>query len=165
MIIWKMGLAWYVLMFSTVNLIPSGTNALFISHATNSSTIKAGKWTDHSLLTFTNDYGGDSNEIIAYIKNTGSENMARASQFNVYYSETGNPVDPHGNTAELVYSQGVVPIMTANGESIKLSFKPQKPGFYMFVAFQNHEPIQNGKELIINGKPSAVSGKINVNKK
>ncbi|MDN3016812.1 hypothetical protein PH210_11455 [Paenibacillus sp. BSR1-1] len=154
-------------MFTTLNLPSTTTNALFISQAQNKSSFKAGTWFDKSLLSFT-EVGGDGNGIYAYIQNVGSENMAVASKYYVYYSANGNPVSPQGETGELVFATGVIPKMVSKGSAVKLTYsstKPLKSGFYMFVAFQNHEAVKNGSELLIEGRPVTVSQKINVNNK
>lgn len=159
-IIWNVGLAWSFLMFTSLNLT-STTNALFISQTKIETRIEVGPWFDDSTLSFSNE-GYDSNEIFAYIQNIGPGDMALNSTYYVYYSSKGNPVDPHGETGELVFSEGIIPKMAANGAAVKLTYTPRKKGFYMFVAFQNHEkPV--GKELLIDGKPATISKKINVN--
>ncbi|MEH7111450.1 hypothetical protein V7124_03600 [Neobacillus niacini] len=87
--------------------------------------------------------------------------MGVDSKYYIYYSPNGNPVSPQGGTGDLVY-QGIIPKMVASAEPVKLTFTPTMKGFYMFMAFQNHEkPI--GEELIIEGTPVIVSKKINVN--
>lgn len=159
-VIWSFGLAWFFFLFAALN-VTSTTNALFISQAKFETSIEIGPWFDESSLSFTST-GVDSNEIYAYIQNNGPGDMALSSTYYVYYSSTGNPVDPHGETGELVFAEGVIPKMTANGAAVKLTYTPRKKGFYMFVAFQNHE-IPVGKELMIDGKPATVSKKINVN--
>ncbi|WML41771.1 hypothetical protein RCG19_09020 [Neobacillus sp. OS1-2] len=158
---WNFGLAWFVLMFLSLNLT-STTNALFISQVKMETSIEAGPWFDHSTLSFTNA-SYDSNEIYAYIQNVGQGDMALNSTYSVYYSPNGNPVGPHGEVGELVISEGVIPKMAVNGDPIKLTYTPLKKGFYMFVAFQNHEkPV--GNEILLEGLPVTVSKKINVNK-
>jgi YqxM protein len=149
-------------MFTLLNLT-STTNALFTSQAKIETSIEVGPWLDESTLSFTNAvYDSNKKEIYTYIQNIGPGDMAYYSTYFVYYSAKGNPVAPDGETGELVFSEGVVPKMTANGESVRLTFTPRKKGFYMFVAFPSHE-IPVGKEIMINGKPAIVSKKINVN--
>ncbi|MFJ7725894.1 hypothetical protein ACIQXV_06990 [Neobacillus sp. NPDC097160] len=148
-------------MFISLNLT-STTNALFISQAKIKTSIEAGPGFDYSTLSFTNA-SYDSNEIYAYIQNVGPGDMTLNSTYYVYYSPNGNPVGPHGETGELVFCEGVIPKMAANGAPIKITYTPLKKGFYMFVAFQNHEKLI-GNELLIEGSPVTVSKKINVNK-
>jgi YqxM protein len=160
-LILHVGLAWYLLMITALHLT-SSTNALFTSQAVIETSVQVGPWLDDSTLTFTR-VGYDSNEIYAYIQNNGPGDMAYNTTYFVYYSEKGNPVSPQGETGELVYSEGIIPIMAVNGESVKLTYSPTKKGFYQFVVFQNHqEPV--GKEVVINGKAAAISNKINANK-
>ncbi|MEH7253350.1 hypothetical protein V7111_14575, partial [Neobacillus niacini] len=136
------------------------TKALFTSQTKIKATISIGPWFDNSSLSFKST-GIEKNEIFSYLQNEGTGNMEVDSKYYVYYSPTGNPVSPNGETGELV-SQGVIPKMATNDVPIKLTHTPSRNGFYMFVAFQNHEK-HIGKELIIEGKPVSVSKKINVN--
>ncbi|OCA87809.1 hypothetical protein A8F94_08170 [Bacillus sp. FJAT-27225] len=160
LLIWSFTLAWLFLMFTASNLT-STTTALFTSQAKFETSIIVDPSFDQSTLSFI-DAGYDKKEIFAYLQNTGPGDMATNSTYYVYYSSTGNPVDPHGKIGELVFSEGIIPKMAANGEAIKLTYSPRKKGFYMFVAFQNHE-LPNEKEVMINGIPAAISKKINVN--
>lgn len=149
-------------MFSSLNVPVTSTNAVFVSQTKNKSSFQARTWFDNSLLEFTNNVGGDCKEIFADIKNIGSGDMGITSTYSVYYSETGNPVDPKGGTGELVFSKGEIPKMKAKG-SVKLTYTPKKQGFYMFVAFQHPDkPIGSG-DLVIDKKAATVSNKINVN--
>lgn len=150
------GLTWNLFIIASLNIPLNGTHALFTDQTKVKVSLETGSWFDNSSLTFTST-GKDTNEINAYIKNEGPEDMIRDSKYYVYYSQNGNPVSPRGETGELVF-QGVIPRMAATDDPIRLTHIPQKKGFYMFVAFQNHEkPI--GMDLIIEGSPVTVSKK------
>lgn len=139
-------------MFTTNNLSTSNTNAFFTDQATSQSTFEAGTWWDKSSLEFENNFGGDCNEIYSFIKNGGSGNMAIESKYYVYFSPSGNPVNPQGINGQLVFSEGIIPKMSAKGTPVMLTYKPLYPGFYKFVAFQHpNKPGENGNVLSLNG--------------
>ncbi|MDQ1001880.1 YqxM protein [Neobacillus niacini] len=165
LVIWNVGLIWYLLMFTATNFSSLSTNAIFIDQVKNESSFQAKTWWDKSSLTFINKYGGTCTEIFTYIKNVGDGDMALTSKYYVYYSPTGNPVNPDGINGELVFSQGVIPKMKSNGDPLKLTYAPQKPGFFKFVAFQHPDkPGENGNNLTIEGKPVTFSELIKVEK-
>lgn len=164
-VIWNLGLIWYLLIFTSVNLSSNTTNALLISQSKHESIFQSTTWWDKSSLTFTNNYGGDCNEIYAYIQNGGSGDMALQTKYYVYYNPTGNPVNPQGINGQLVFSLGVIPKLPAKGEPVKLSYKPQNAGFYKFVAFQHPDkPGENGNKLTIEGTPVTFSELIKIDK-
>lgn len=159
----NVGLVWYLFMFTSRSFPTATTNALFVSQAQSEATFHAGTWYDHSLLEFDNSCSRDHNEIYAYIKNTGTGDMAQDSKYYVYYSPTGDPNGSLGVTGELVFSQGLIPKIASNGTPEKLTYTPVKPGYYKFVAFQDSDkPVDKEKDTIIDGKPVAVSGEIYV---
>jgi YqxM protein len=159
-LILNIGVVWILLIITSLNVPMATTSALFTSQLKIETTISIDIPFDNSALSF-GSTGIEKNEIFAYIQNEGTGDMRLDSKYYIYYSPNGNPVSTHGETGELV-SQGVIPKMAAKAVAIKLTYIPIKKGFYMFVAFQNHEkPI--GKELIIEGTPVSVSKKINVN--
>ncbi len=154
-----------MLIFSLNNFSSGNTNAFYISQAKNKSTIQTATWWDKSSLSFTNNYGGDCDEIFAYIQNGGSGDMALQSKYYVYFSPTGNPVNPKGINGQLVFSQGVIPKLASQGEPVKLSYQPQDAGFYKFVAFQHPDkPGENGNKLTIEGTPVTFSELIKIDK-
>ncbi|MBY0148716.1 hypothetical protein [Neobacillus niacini] len=159
-VILNIGFLWILMIITSLHVQMTTTNALFTSQTKIKTTISIEIPFDNSALSFVN-IGREKNEIFAYIQNEGTGDMAADSKYYIYYRRNGNPVSPNGETGELVY-QGVIPKMAAKAAPIKLTYTPSKNGFYMFVAFQNHEkPI--GKDLIIEGTPVMVSNKINVN--
>lgn len=163
--IWKSGLVWYLFIFSVLNFSHQHTNAIFIGQAETEFSLEAGTWWDKSSLKFTNEYGGDCNEIYAYVRNAGSGDMGLQSKYYVYYSPTGNPVNPQGISGQLVFTEGLISKMPANSTSIRIAYQPKDPGFYKFVAFQHpNKPGENGHSLTVEGTPVIFSELIKVGK-
>lgn len=165
MFIWKSGLVWYLLLFSVLNLSQQQTNAIFIGQSERGFSLQAGTWWDKSSLEFTNAVGGDCSEIYSYVGNGGSGDMGLQSKYYVYYSPTGNPVNPQGISGQLVFTEGLIPMMPAGSSPVRLSYKPEQSGFYKFVAFQHpNKPGENGQSLNVEGIPVIFSELIKVGK-
>jgi len=147
-----------LLIFSIINFTTPSTNALFSDNKEAKSNFRAGTWWDKSSLKFAKEFGSDCTSIFSFIENNGTGDMAIDSKFYVYYSPLGNPVNPKGINGELVYEEGVIPKMKSKSSPIKISFKPNKYGFYKFVAFQHpNKPGENGNSLTIDGTPVTFS--------
>lgn len=129
----------YLLILS-IGYFTSNTGAYFNDHSMVTGVIQVATWDnewDKSSLKFPNK--SDQNiesceaiEISVVIMNKGSD-MKGPSQYEVYYSEKGNP-----KKGEKIGEGSIDPIL-ANKESI-LKFIVEKPGSYKFRAFQrpNH---------------------------
>jgi YqxM protein len=160
----KIFLIWFLFIFSAINLPTKSTNALFTSQTSNTSTIKAkATWWDRSSLSFTNQFGGDCNEIYTYIQNNGQGNMQAPTKYYVYFDPANDPVDAQGVKGKLVYQTGTIPKLAANDLPIKLNYKPQQTGNYQFVAFQqSNKPASNGTDIQIEENPVTFSEIINI---
>ncbi|MFG6118819.1 amyloid fiber anchoring/assembly protein TapA [Thalassobacillus sp. B23F22_16] len=130
----------------------SDTGAFFNSKSVAKTTIQAGHWEEKSLwdkssLKFVKEKGGEVKElmeqgckplkIMAAIKNSGSD-MEGTSEFEVYYSESGNPMKKGEKIAD-----GTIEIIKKDGVG-EISYIAKEPGNYKFRAFQR--PGHGNKE-------------------
>jgi YqxM protein len=129
----------YLLILS-IGYFTSNTGAYFNDHSNVTGVIQVANWDnewDKSSLKFPNVTDQkiescEATEISVVIMNKGSD-MKGPSQYEVYYSEKGNP-----KKGEKI-GEGIINPILANKESI-LKFIVEKPGSYKFRAFQrpNH---------------------------
>ncbi|WP_096188400.1 amyloid fiber anchoring/assembly protein TapA [Evansella halocellulosilytica] len=126
---------WYATVVSA-SLLTSETVAYFSSHSqTNGIISSAEYWWDKSELQFTgkktqNVKACAPEEISVEIKNIGLD-MANITEFEVYYVESGNPENPHGEKV----GDGVIEALSQN-EAVHITFMAEEGGFYTFKAFQ-----------------------------
>ncbi|KAA0548336.1 amyloid fiber anchoring/assembly protein TapA [Bacillus sp. BGMRC 2118] len=123
----------------TASFLNSNTGAYFNDHSKVTGILSAGEWLeewDKSSLKFTSqsvEVPASSNSclpavITATIQNGGSS-MTGNTEYEVYYAEKGNP-----KNGAKIHTATIEPI--TEKQSAKLSFTVDKPGNYMFHAFQ-----------------------------
>lgn len=161
----KLLAVWYFLLGMSA-MITGETNAYFSSQNQINGTIVAGTWEeedtqdpdaddkcrgveDHEILECTfidfvhskGSYGFDGEHIFAMLENKKFD-MKKDAQYEVYYTENGNPKNGEVLT-ELLHIDRL-----KNGEKKKLTFKPEKNGIYMFKVYHdNDHPGEGNKEI------------------
>ncbi|WP_171050967.1 amyloid fiber anchoring/assembly protein TapA [Bacillus sp. BHET2] len=122
----------------TLSYLTSQTGAYFNDQEQSTIFISSGKWLeewDKSSLTFTNKQstqkvsGCGKIEISTIIKNGSKNDMKGTSEYEVYFSQTGNPKD--GKKV----AEGMVESLQSN-QSTTLTYKTDVTGNYKFRAFQ-----------------------------
>jgi YqxM protein len=132
----KLGLIFYSMIFSILYLT-GNTLAYFSDSASVNGIIQIGTWQeqwDKSSLTFLPNNKQSANKgqctpINATIKNGGDKDMQGPVNYEVWWTEKGNPKDG------VKISGGEVRSLKS-GESLILSFTPDKNGIYKFKAYQ-----------------------------
>jgi YqxM protein len=132
----KLGLIFYSMTLSTLYLT-GNTGAYFNDTASVNGVIQAGTWPegwDKSSLTFLSNNKQSANKgqctpINATIKNGGDKDMQGPVNYEVWWAEKGNPKDG------VKIGGGEVRALKS-GESLILSFTPDKNGIYKFKAYQ-----------------------------
>lgn len=132
----KLGIIFYSMAFSILYLTGS-TGAYFSDTASVNGVIQAGTWPegwDKSSLTFLpnnkqSTQKGKCIPINVTIKNGGDKDMQGPVNYEVWWAEKGNPKNG------VKVSGGEVRALKS-GESLNLSFTPDKNGLYMFKAYQ-----------------------------
>lgn len=163
LLIGKIAIVWFLLIFSIVNLPVKSTNAFFTSQTKNSSALKSKPFTKHGSLGFTGEAGGDCNEIYAFLVSNGNGAMSIDSKYYVYYDPASDPVTQGGITGELVFKNGIIPKMPPGDAQLRLYYKPLKTGNYKFVAFvPSNKTDRSGKNVMIEGMPVTLSDTISV---
>ncbi|MBU9722452.1 MULTISPECIES: amyloid fiber anchoring/assembly protein TapA [Bacillaceae] len=126
---------WYATVFS-LSLLTSGTEAYYSNKNNTQVTISSAEyWWDGSDLDFTSKKTQNlkvcaPTYISVELKNRG-EDMTSPTTFEVYYVESGNPSNKHG---EKVY-EGTIDHLAA-GERVELEYEAEENGFYKFKAYQ-----------------------------
>lgn len=123
----------------------SDTSAYLSSQSKVSGEITAGEWEveDESELAFLDK--GNQNikscpaNMKVKLKNTGKGPMLEKSTYEIYYVANGNP-KKHGTKVQLDQGEGVVKTLE-KGETVILSHETDRPGRYIFKAYQagDHE--------------------------
>ncbi|MDY0393892.1 amyloid fiber anchoring/assembly protein TapA [Virgibacillus halophilus] len=129
----------YVAVFG-VSYITSDTSAYYSKQTKVSQKITAGTWeeADESLLKFIDK--GNQNikacpaKMKVTLKNTGKGPMLQTSVYEIYYVENGNP-KKHGQKVLLNKGEDVVKVLD-KGEKVELTYQTDKPGRYIFKAYQ-----------------------------
>ncbi|GAB3056817.1 amyloid fiber anchoring/assembly protein TapA [Virgibacillus ainsalahensis] len=143
MLVGKVVMAWYLILFSTTYLT-ADTAAYFTTSNQSNGVIYTGEWEepDNSTLAFIEK--GNKNlkacepvTLKMKIKNTGDGDMLSESSYDVYYIENGNP-QKHGEKVELGADEGIIKALKM-GETAELTYKASLPGRYVFVAYQHSD--------------------------
>ncbi|PLR99284.1 amyloid fiber anchoring/assembly protein TapA [Bacillus sp. T33-2] len=142
----------YIFAFTLIYMLGS-TNAYFNDRVGAIGAITAGTWEtsppeevwDKSSLAFTGAVSNQDKNISAAIKNNGND-MAGSVPYEIWWAEKGNPKEG------TKIGDGTVPALKS-GEVFNLKFTTQKPGNYMFKAYQrpNHGDSNNNKDNKNNG--------------
>lgn len=156
----KMMAVWYLLL-GISSIFKGETNAYFSDREMINGVIRAGTWEnsagcsnnekhgnwDCSSLKFKKDVGITDQTIYATIVNNGSD-MESEGRYAVYYNEKGNPKKGEMLTEILTFNA------LKKGESIILTFTPERNGVYMFKALQHEDHPGKGelwsKEIKVN---------------
>nr|WP_249315677.1 amyloid fiber anchoring/assembly protein TapA [Bacillus sp. FJAT-49711] len=126
-------------------ILAGETNAFFSNVKSLEGSIQAGTWeTEDKDGCSSNNHGDwdcsslefvsaqyDGEVISAVIKNTGSD-MQTTGSYEVYFKEKGNPKE-----GIVVSNLTFKPLKM--GEQIALTFTPDRPGKYMFKAYQHKD--------------------------
>lgn len=158
----KLVAVWYLFIGMSATLTGQ-TNAYFSDSKVINGSIQAGTWetkkeagctknkkrVDCSSLTFLKDEQGfDDQSIYAIIRNTGTD-MKPQGKYEIYFNEDGNP--KNGN---LIKTETFDPLKEK--EEVRLIFKPERSGHYMFKAYQSEGHSGTGelwgKEIKVNLK-------------
>lgn len=129
----KLGIIFYFSIFNVMHLTGS-TAAYFSDTAQVNGIFQVATWWDKSSLEFVSikqskpTKTAQCTPVEAVIKN-GGENMGGSVLYEVWWAETGNPKNGVKQTS------GQVPDLKS-GESITLTYTPDKNGNYMFKAYQ-----------------------------
>lgn len=170
----KVALIGYLLIF-TATYITSNTTAYYSSQQTVGQHIATGEWEEveylvekeldeveeivdskESILAFIDDEDQmietcEPSIIKIEIENSGEGDMQEEGIYEVYYIETGNQEEV-GEKLELPEDEGFIEIL-ASGEKAELSYEADKPGIYIFFAYQNVDNQEDGiwsKEILID---------------
>ncbi len=143
----SLSIAYLCLLVTTIST--NDTNA-FLSHTANSSAEFKAQWeqnekppnkhvdSDKSSLEFKGQ-GGACNEINATIINgKDSGPMKEKLKYEIFYINKGNP-----KNGEMIFSGEINPL--TNGQEVRLTFKPDKTGNYMFKAYQHKDHSGKGE--------------------
>ncbi|WP_188454453.1 amyloid fiber anchoring/assembly protein TapA [Virgibacillus oceani] len=149
MLVSKLLAIFYVTTF-IFSYLSSGTGAYFINSNSEKQVIEAGSWWDGSDLVFTGKPTQTIKacppvEISVGIKNKGF-GMIGSTEYEVYYSENGNPKNQGTKIAE-----GSIDPIDA-GATDTLTYKAEKIGSYMFKAKQRSDYEGDGKKIIWSEK-------------
>jgi YqxM protein len=129
----KLGIIFYFSIFNVMHLTGS-TAAYFSDTAQVNGIFQVATWWDKSSLEFFSikqskpTKTAQCTPVEAVIKN-GGENMGGSVLYEVWWAETGNPKNGAKQTS------GQIPALKS-GESITLTYTPDKNGNYMFKAYQ-----------------------------
>jgi YqxM protein len=147
---------WYAIMISA-SILTSSTSASFSDTETNNKVIQAGTWWDESKLSFLGKNTENlkvcpPTDISIEIKNSGFT-MIGPTEYEIYYSENGNPKQTGKKIAE-----GQIQPIEENG-TYTLSYSTDDlEGSFMFKAYQ-----RPGYEDNYEGRQEFWSHKIMVN--
>jgi YqxM protein len=129
----KLGIIFYFSIFNVMHL--TGSTAAYFSDTDQVNGIfQVATWWDKSSLEFFSikqskpTKTAQCTPVEAVIKN-GGENMGGSVLYEVWWAETGNPKNGVKQTS------GQIPALKS-GESITLTYTPDKNGNYMFKAYQ-----------------------------
>jgi YqxM protein len=146
---------WYAVLISA-SILTSNTSASFSDTVKDNKRIQAGTWWDGSRLGFLGKNTENlkvcpPTEISVEIKNS-SFTMIGPTEYEIYYSENGNPKQKGKKIAE-----GQIQPIEENG-TYKLSYPTDLEGSFMFKAYQ-----RPGYEENYEGRQEFWSNKIMVN--
>ncbi|AVQ99890.1 amyloid fiber anchoring/assembly protein TapA [Oceanobacillus iheyensis] len=132
--VWKVVAICYISVF-TLGYLASGTGAYFVSSQESEQVIQAGTWWDGSELAFVGkptveEKACPAMNVSVELKNKGFS-MTDTTTYEVFFSETGNPQ----KTGKKVASGEINTL--EKGETVSLSYKAEKEGFYVFKALQH----------------------------
>ncbi|MGP4064533.1 amyloid fiber anchoring/assembly protein TapA [Oceanobacillus sp. M65] len=132
--VWKVVAICYISVF-TLGYLASGTGAYFVSSQESEQVIQAGTWWDGSELDFVGkptveEKACPQMNVSMELENKGFS-MTDTTTYEVFYSETGNPQ----KTGKKVASGEIKTL--EKGETVSLSYKAEKEGFYVFKALQH----------------------------
>ncbi|WP_100010392.1 amyloid fiber anchoring/assembly protein TapA [Lentibacillus sediminis] len=151
LLIGKVVMIWYLIIFSTTYLV-NHTSAQFTDARQANGLLEVGHWEEEGdprgILIFTGK--GNQNidsckpiTIKAGIKNIVERDMTEDSTYEVFYAENGNP--EKGEKQKLGEGEGTIKAL-ASGEITELTFYAEKPGRYVFLAYQ-HEDHKGDKKI------------------
>ncbi|MEC2160552.1 amyloid fiber anchoring/assembly protein TapA [Virgibacillus halodenitrificans] len=159
----KIALAWYLILLSA-SYLTGGTSAHFTDTINTENLLSVGTWEieetdepeeaiDESRLKFTDkktqriEACGDK-LLKVNLKNSGKSDMEHDGRYEVYYGKKGNPKN-QGEKLKLAENEGKIKALK-KGESVQLTYKTDKPGVYVFVAYQTNEHLK--KDTVESGK-------------
>ncbi|AIF45492.1 amyloid fiber anchoring/assembly protein TapA [Virgibacillus sp. SK37] len=151
----KIALAWYLILLSA-SYLTGGTSAHFTDTINTENLLSVGTWEieetdepeeaiDESRLKFTDKKTqrikacGDK-LLKVNLKNSGKSDMEHDSRYEVYYGKKGNPKN-QGEKLKLAENEGKIKALKKE-ESITLTYEADKPGVYVFVAYQTNAHME-----------------------